>query len=51
MGSTCSSGTNDTTSMTRAVGSGRSARSASVRMTISPPGSSYPLAISEYGTS
>jgi hypothetical protein len=50
MGSTCSSGTNSNTSIVFDVGSGRFAKSASSSTTVSPEGSSYPLAISEYGT-
>src|SRR6516165_12240760 len=51
MGSTCSVGENCSTSMPCAVGSGSSAISSSVSTTISPLGSSYPLATSAYGTS
>src|SRR6516225_5660657 len=51
IGSTWSTGENCSTSMPCAVGSGSSAISSSVSTTISPLGSSYPLATSAYGTS
>jgi hypothetical protein len=51
IGSIWSAGTNSSTSMAREVVSGRSAKSSSVRMTISPPPMSYPLAMSSKVTS